>query len=222
MSELIPRIPSPSINSLPPPVIRGLKPPVVDALVPPVVNIPSYEPPSYEPPTLQRPPAPAPPPGRSQQTQQSEEEQVEEDTRELQDQADNFTQPLPEVPVIPTPEIPVPLQRPEIEVPFVGAVPLPQQREVMLAGTTAVGATAAALIGKSLVEQLLKIFKPIAKKLLLKLKDARGKRFTDYELQQYFNFEGQKALEKHLAKEQKAEKQRQLAEAQQRQHQHKR
>ena len=50
----------------------------------------------------------------------------------------------------------------EIHVPILGAVPVPTNKEVALAGTTAMAATAAALLGKSAVEFLLKFFKPIA------------------------------------------------------------
>ena len=110
--------------------------------------------------------------------------------------------------------------------PFVGTVPLPYGREVALAGTTAIGATAAALLGKSMVEWLVKKFKPLVKKIMLKIKEKSGKQFTDYELQQFFDFEGrvpeQKSVAKQLAKEAKAEKARQLEEHLQRQRQHKR
>ena len=47
---------------------------------------------------------------------------------------------------------------------IVGEVPLPTSREVALAGTTAMAATATALIGKSLVEWMIKRLKPIVKK----------------------------------------------------------
>jgi hypothetical protein len=185
-----------------------MEPPVVDALIPPVVDIPSYDPPIIELPTYD-PPVSAPVTGAGGGTEELEEEASAETERQ-------GVKP-PEVPPIPTILPP----RPEIELPFVGDVPLPYTSEVMLAGTTAIGATAAALLGKSMVEQLLKIMKPIAKKMWLKLKAAMGKKFTDYELQQYFNFEGQKAVTKLLAKEQKVEKKRQLAEHLE-QHQNKR
>ena len=207
MSELIPRIPKPVIDRLPPPVTTRMPVPVVDALAPPVVDIPSYvppviDPPSYDPPTV----VPAPNTGGSKE---------EENTEETPERPGVDVPDLPPIPTKPPP-------RPEINVPIVGEVPLPYMGEVMLAGTTAVGATIATLVGKSMVEQLLKVFKPTAKKIILKIKDAAGKRFNDYELQEYFDFEGQKALSKHLAKEQKAQKQAQLAAHQQRQHRHKR
>ena len=178
---------------------------MVDALIPPVVDIPSYDPPIIELPTYD-PPVSAPVTGTGGTVEELQEETQAETERGSMD--------MPEVPPIPT----VPPPRPEIELPFVGEVPLPYTSEVMLAGTTAVGATAAALLGKSMVEQLLKIMKPIAKKMWLKLKAAMGKKFTDYELQQYFDFEGQKAVSKLLSKEQKKQKKQQLeAHLQQRQ-----
>ena len=115
--------------------------------------------------------------------------------------------------------------RPVIEVPIVGEVPLPQTSEVALAGTTAVAATTATLLGKSMVEELVKRLKPLVKKIILKIKEARNKRFTDYELQQYFEFEGkvpeQKVAVKRLKAQQKAEKKSQLEAHLQRQHQNK-
>ena len=241
----IPRIPAPVVERFQPPTTRFPQPPVTTQLAPPVIAPPSYDPPSYSPPpreastpmpdpeeALELAPEPAAPPipsippqmvdqGPKEETRELEEnEEYEGDTSDLEAAAEGYNQPLPTVPTIP-------VERPEIEVPFVGTVPLPQQREVMLAGTTAVGATAAALIGKSLVEQLLKIMKPLVKKIMLKIKEKSGKQFNDYELQQFFEFEKrvpeQKVVTKKLAKEQKAEKAAQLeAELQRRQNRRKR
>jgi len=179
--------------------------PVVETLTPPVVDVPSYEPPvidppSYDPPTV----VPAPDLGNNSESEEGEEGPGTDGL---------------DLPNLPAPAKP---QRPQIEVPVVGEVPLPYMGEVMLAGTTAIGATIATLVGKSMVEQLLKIFKPTFKKIALKIKDAVGKRFNDYELQAYFEFEGQKALSKHLAKEQKQQKAKQLEAHQQRRRQRKR
>ena len=140
---------------------------------------------------------------------------TEEDVEELEEEMEAEI-------VLPDPTV----GRPVIEVPIIGEVPLPKTSEVALAGTTAVAATAAALIGKSLVEILVKRMKPLVKKIMLKLKEKRDKRFTDYELQLYFEFEGkvpeQKSVAKRLKVERKAEKQRQLEAHLQRQHQRKR
>jgi hypothetical protein len=94
----------------------------------------------------------------------------------------------------------------EIQVPILGAVPIPTNKEVALAGTTAMAATAAALLGKSAVEFLLKFFKPIANQLLVRSKKLLNKDLTDYEVQVYFAFEHQKKLNKLFKKEQKKQK----------------
>jgi len=94
----------------------------------------------------------------------------------------------------------------EIHVPILGAVPIPTNKEVALAGTTAMAATAAALLGKSAVEFLLKIFKPIANQIWIRSKKLLNKDLTDYEVQSFFAFEHQKKLNKILNKEQKKQK----------------
>lgn len=220
----IPRIPAPVIDQLPPPrETTLLAPPVVDMLRPPVVDIPSYDPLDWRPP-MDQAPVPDPPPDPEPQPAPSgvpvlPTDQIEQLTEEGRESTPPSppTPDLPPIPNIPKPQIPV--TRPEIEVPFIGEVPLPYPREVTLAGTTAVAATAAALVGKSMVEQLIKLFKPIAKKVMLKVKEKYGTQFTDYEVQQFFEFEGrtpeQKRLKKRLAKEQQAEKVAQFEAAQQ-------
>jgi len=104
----------------------------------------------------------------------------------------------------------------EIQVPILGAVPVPTNKEVALAGTTAMAATAAALLGKSAVEFLLKFFKPIANQIWIRSKKLLSKDLTDYELQLFFAFEKEKELKavaKKLKKEFKVEKQRQYKES---------
>ena len=202
MAERIPRIPAPVVNSLPRPETR-MAPPVVNQIPQPVIDVPSFVPPSYEPPQFTpTPEVQIPGLGRPAGNQETVD-QVDEDTRELQEAAE----PEVELPVLPPP-------RTEIQVPIVGVVPLPYRREVALAGTTAVAATIATLLGKSFAEWLVKKFKPIVKKIILKIKAARDKRFTDYELQLYFELEGkvpeQKSAAKRLKAEKEAEKKRQL------------
>ena len=94
----------------------------------------------------------------------------------------------------------------EMQVPILGAVPIPTNKEVALAGTTAMAATAAALLGKSAVEFLLKFFKPIATQIWIRSKKLLNKDLTDYEVQEYFAFEHQKKLDKLFKKEQKKQK----------------
>ena len=205
--NVIDQIPSRTIiDIIPPPVVSRPE------MAQPIVDIPSFDPPQYNPPTLNPVPVISDPQFPGYRPPASSEGEEEEE-RELS---------------LPTPETPVvaPPPRPVIEVPFVGIVPLPYGREVALAGTTAIGATAAALLGKSIVEWLVKKFKPIVKKMMLKIKEKSGKQFTDYELQLFFDFENripeQKSVAKRLEKEKKAEKARQLEEHLQRQRQRKR
>ena len=204
--NVIDQIPSRTVvDVIPPPVVNRPE------MAAPIVDIPSYTPPQYDPPVLNPRPAVVAPqaPGYRPPSAGSEEGEGE---RELP-------------PSSPEPQV-VPPPRPVIEVPFVGIVPLPYGREVALAGTTAIGATVAALLGKSMVEWLVKKFKPLVKKIMLKIKEKSGKQFTDYELQLFFDFENrvpeQKSVAKRLEKEKKAEKARQLEEHSQRQRQRKR
>jgi hypothetical protein len=104
---------------------------------------------------------------------------------------------------LPTKEKPISA---EMQVPILGAVPIPTNKEVALAGTTAMAATAAALLGKSAVEFLLKFFKPIATQIWIRSKKLLNKDLTDYEVQEYFAFEHQKKLDKLFKKEQKKQK----------------
>jgi len=170
---------------LPPPVTTRLAPPIIEV---PSVDVPSYDPPSYEEEKMIF----------GGVNKKEEEKEEEEPSRDL---------PPPPIPRVTRPEIVVP------GTDFV--VPLPTQREVTLAGTTAVGATIAALAGKSLVEQLLKVFKPLAKKLILQSKKMLKKDFTPYELQTFLELEGSKELRKlrkQLQKEQDLERATQASE----------
>ena len=117
MAARIPRIPAPVVTQIPRPENR-LPPPVVQQIQQPVIEIPSAEVPSYEPPQFNPTPAiQLPPPSRSQN--QEVVDQVDDDTRELQEAAE------PEI-ILPAPPPP----RTEIQVPVVGAVPLPYKREI--------------------------------------------------------------------------------------------
>ena len=101
----------------------------------------------------------------------------------------------------------------EIQVPILGKVPVPTNKEVALAGTTAMAATAAALLGKSAVEFLLKFFKPIANQFWVRGKKLLNRDLTPYETQILFTFDKEvkmKKIAKLLKKEQKAEKLRQF------------
>ena len=98
---------------------------------------------------------------------------------------------------------------PVIEVPLIGQVPVPPKEQVILAGTTATASVAAALIGKSFVEWMVKKFKPIVERIFAQLNKMRKKDLTEYEIQLIFAYEKNKQMKKVnklLKKEQKKQK----------------
>ena len=95
---------------------------------------------------------------------------------------------------------------PIIEVPLIGQVPVPPKEQVILAGTTATASVAAALVGKSLVEWMVKKFKPIVERIFAQIKKRMSKDLTDYELQLFFAYEHQQKINKKLKKEFKKQK----------------
>jgi len=95
---------------------------------------------------------------------------------------------------------------PEIQVPFVGPVPVPPKEQVMLAGTTATASVAAAIIGKSFVEWMVKKFKPVVERMFAQAKKMMNKDLTPYETQLIFTAALDKKHLKLLKKEQKKEK----------------
>lgn len=195
-------------NQLPEkPLIRGLALPVIDMPNPslnyPVINVPTQE--EFD---------------ASVKAQQKQKEQEQEEkSRGLPDTK----------PVLPQVQVPVqntqdnrnisdqPTQTsnlgvPVIEVPIVGEVPIPPKEQVILAGTTATASVAAALIGKSMVEWMVKKMKPIVEQLFVRGKKLLSKDLTPYETQVYFAFEKSASLKKVnklLKKEQKKEKKEQ-------------
>ncbi len=197
------------------PVIKGLERPVVNVVDPslsyPVLDVPTQE--EFN--------------AAVNAEHKKKDEEKEEKTRQLPDtklpsnlnqliqQSVENKQQQQQV------ETPIPIAEKsisaEMHVPILGTVPVPTNKEVMLAGTTAVAATAAAILGKSAVEFLLKFFKPIANQLFIRGKKLLNKDLTDYELQTFFAFEKDaqmKKVSKLLKKEQKKEKVRQYKEAQ--------
>ena len=214
----IPKVEVPVIRNLePPPILvpinRKLPIPVVDV---PMDGIPSYEP--IDAPTTEQ--------FRKMINAQQEpkkEEELQDKPRALPD-----TKPfIPPIPVVPQqePQTIVPPQSnlgvPEIQVPFVGPVPVPPKEQVILAGTTATASVAAALIGKSLVENMVKALKPPIQQVFVRGKQLLNRDLTPYETQLLFSFELDKKTSKLLKKEQKAEKLRQrqvFAESQQHPH----
>ena len=199
---------------------RKFEVPVIKDLGRPIVNVPD---PSLSYPVLQVP------------TQEEFDATVRADQQKKEKEEEQKERKLPDSkPVIPQVKIPVQntqdnrnisdqpststqIGSPEIQVPILGAVPVPTNKEIALAGTTAMAATAAAILGKSAVEFLLKFFKPLANQLFVRGKKLLNKDLTDYELQIFFAFEKDlqmKKIAKLLKKEQKQEKLRQYKEAQ--------
>ena len=213
----IPQIKSASIRIDAPPIIPTIDPPVtkrtersvIYGIELPIINIPnpSLNYPVVDVPTQEEFDAAV----RAEQQKQKEEQ--EEKTRGLPDSK----------PIVPQVQVPVVdkqdnrnvsddtpannnLGVPVIEVPLVGQVPIPPKEQVILAGTTATASVAAALAGKSVVEWLVKKFKPVVERLFAQIKKALSKDLTDYELQLFFAYEHQKKVNKILKKEFKKQK----------------
>ena len=182
------------------PVIRGLTLPVIDVPNPtlnyPVIDVPTQE--EFD--------------AAVKAEQKKKEEEKEEKSRGLPDSK----------PVLPQIQVPVQnsqdnrnisdqtpsnnLGVPVIEVPIIGQVPVPPKEQVILAGTTATASVAAALVGKSLVEWMVKKFKPIVERIFAQAKKILSKDLTEYELQLFFAYEHQKKINKLLKKEHKKDK----------------
>jgi hypothetical protein len=204
--SIVPTIDPPVIQATPQPVIRGLALPVFQApdtsIKYPVINVPTQE--EFD--------------AAVRAEKQKEQEQKEEKSRSLPDAKPSL--PQVQVPVVDTQEnrnisddVPkTNLGVPVIEVPIIGEVPVPPKEQVILAGTTATASVAAALIGKSLVEWMVKKMKPVIEQLFVRGKKLLSKDLTPYETQVYFAFEKSASLKKVnklLKKEQKKEKKEQ-------------
>ena len=214
-NSIVPSLEPPVVTSTPQPSIRGLELPVFQApdttIKYPVLNVPTQ--------------AEFDEAVRAERQKQKEEEEQEK-SRDLPDTP--AIPPIPRVlvPTSPTDEVknvktpPVEFTKPDtgipiIEVPLLGPVPVPPKEQVILAGTTATASVAAALIGKSLVEWMVKKMKPIVNQLFVRGKKLLNKDLTPYELQIFFAFQKEdnlKKVTKLLAKEKKAEKLKQYKE----------
>ena len=187
------------------PVTKGLTLPIFEAPDPsikyPVINVPTQE--EFD--------------AAVKAEQKKKEEEQQEKSRGLPDKT-----PVTQLPAAaqPSPSQVVDsglnnqpnLGVPVIEVPIIGQVPIPPKEQVILAGTTATASVAAALVGKSLVEWMVKKMKPIVEQLFVRGKKLLSKDLTPYETQVYFAFEKSQSLKKVnklLKKEQKKEKKEQ-------------
>jgi hypothetical protein len=212
--SIIPTINPPVVQQAPQALIRSLEVPIV-----------RYTDTSIKYPTLSVP------------TQTEFDEAVRAERKAQEEEKEDKSRGLPDTPVIPpiprvlvptpptdevknvqTPPVELPksnLGVPIIEVPIIGEVPVPPKEQVLLAGTTATASVAAALIGKSLVEWMVKKMKPIVNQLFVRGKKLLNKDLTPYELQIFFAFQKEdnlKKVTKLLAKEKKAEKLKQYKE----------
>ena len=198
----------PIIPTIEPPVTRRTERTAVYGLELPIVNIPN--------PTLNYPVIDVP-------TQEEFDAAVKAEQKKQQEEKEEKTRGLPDSkPILPQVQVPqesvqdkiiketnqtnTDLGVPVIEVPIVGEVPVPPKEQVILAGTTATASVAAALAGKSVVEWLVKKFKPIVERIFAQAKKALSRDLTDYELQLFFAFEHQQKINKKLKKEFKKQK----------------
>jgi len=216
----VPEIPDIRTNSIETPrvevpVIRNLEPPPIISpinrtLSKPIVNVPFEGIPQYEP--IDAPTTEEFRKMMNTQQEPKKEEEIQDKPRALPD-TKPFIPPIPVVPTQQETQIVGPPQSnlgvPEIKVPFIGAVPIPPKEQVILAGTTATASVAAALVGKSVVEWLVKKLQPIINQIFVRGKQLLNRDLTPYETQLLFSMELDKKTLKLLKKEQKAEKLRQ-------------
>ena len=199
--SIVPIIDPPVVQSTPQPVIRGLELPIIQVpdttIKYPVIRVPTQE--EFDAAV------------KAEREKQKEEEQQK--SRGLPDSKPPILPPQVQQ-VLPQQEKPqdtglsvnTNLGVPVIEVPIIGEVPIPPKEQVILAGTTATASVAAALIGKSFVEWMVKKFKPIVQQMFIRGKKLLNKDLTPYELQLYFAAELDKKNLKLLKKEWKKEK----------------
>jgi hypothetical protein len=219
---IVPRVEVPVIRQLEPPV---LLPPSIRTLQKPVVEVPSANIPYYEPIDV---------PTMEQWKQMVEGQNTQEEKKE-EEQTKDRQIPPPPPPQIPAVQAPEPVQQqvvtpppttdlgvPVIEVPLIGEVPIPPKEQVLLAGTTATASVAAAIVGKSLVEWMVKKMKPIVQQMYVQAKKRLHRDLTPYELQVDFaaQLDLKKKVLKTFQKELKQQKKEQYLHWSQQQHQH--
>ena len=225
----IPEIKVSKINEIDVPVVQQIPSPVTvtpinKALAKPVILIPSAELPSYEPidvPTTEQWKL-------MMEAQNQQQERKEEETntpRQLPDIKPivDAIKPVEQPPVVLPPPPTADLGVPIIEVPLIGEVPVPPKEQVMLAGTTATASVAAAIVGKSLVEWMVKRMKPIVQQVYVQAKKRLHRDLTPYELQVDFaaQLDLKKKIVKAFQKELKIQKRDQYLHWEEQQHRHK-
>jgi len=208
-NSIVPSLVPPVVVETQQPIIRGLAIPIIQApntAVPyPVINVPTQE--EFD--------------AAVRAEKKAQEDEKQEKSRGLPDSPPPILPPqiqqvLPqenkssEDAILP---VNTNLGVPVIEVPFIGQVPIPPREQVILAGTTATASVAAALLGKSLVEWMVKRLQPIINQILIRGKKLLNRDLTPYELQLYFAAELDKKNLKLLKKEWKEEKKSQYKKA---------
>jgi hypothetical protein len=208
-NSIVPSLAPPVVVETQQPIIRGLAIPIIQApntTIPyPVINVPTQE--EFD--------------AAVRAEKKAQEDEKQEKSRGLPDSPPPILPPqiqqvLPqenkssEDAILP---VNTNLGVPVIEVPFIGQVPIPPKEQVILAGTTATASVAAALIGKSLVEWMVKRLQPVIQQILIRGKKLLNRDLTPYELQLYFAAELDKKNLKLLKKEQKKSKQDQYKKA---------
>jgi hypothetical protein len=207
------------VPSLAPPVVVETQQPIIRGLAIPIIQAPNTA---------------VPYPIISVPTQEEFDEAVRAEKKAQEDEKQEKSRGLPDSPAPPIllpPQIQQVLPQedkssedailpvntnlgvPVIEVPFIGQVPIPPREQVILAGTTATASVAAALIGKSLVEWMVKRLQPIIQQVVIRGKKLLNKDLTHYELQLYFAAELDKKNLKLFKKERKEEKKSQYKKA---------
>ena len=201
--------PPPIIPTIEPPVTRRAEPSVIPQIDMPIIHMPDT--------TIKYPVIDVP-------TQEEFDAAVRAEQKKQQEEKEEKTRGLPDA--TPAPQLPPVVQNsqdnriisddaptntnnlgvPVIEVPIIGEVPVPPKEQVILAGTTATASVAAALVGKSLVEWMVKKFKPVVERIFAQIKKALDKDLTDYELQLFFAYEHQQKINQTLKKEFKKQK----------------
>ena len=198
----------PIIPTIEPPVTQRTERSVTHGLALPIINVPDS--------TINYPVIDVP-------TQEEFDAAVRAEQKKQEEEKEEKTRGLPDSqPIVPQVQIPqesiqdkiiketntenTNLGVPVIEVPIVGEIPVPPKEQVILAGTTATASVAAALVGKSLVEWMVKKMKPVVERIFAQIKKALSKDLTDYELQLFFAYEHQKKVNKILKKEFKKQK----------------
>ena len=205
----------PNIGIGGPSIISAIDPPVVQATPQPLIR-------SLELPVFQAPDTTIKYPVIRVPTQEEFDAAVKAEKEKQKEEEEQKSRGLPDSkPILPQVQQVLPQQEkpqdtglsvntnlgvPVIEVPIIGEVPIPPKEQVILAGTTATASVAAALIGKSLVEWMVKKMKPIVQQIFIRGKKLLNKDLTPYELQLYFAAELDKKNLKLLKKEWKKEK----------------